>query len=76
MTEINCNALKKQILILGNKETLTSQEELYVRIYCLGTVSLTCEWILGIHEATVEDIADIYFNSLPTPLHQYLLKKR
>jgi len=73
MTEINCDALKKQILISGNKERLTLQEELCVRIYCLGTVSLTCEWLLGIHEATTEEIADIYFNSLPAPLHRYLI---
>lgn len=73
MTEINCDALKKQILISGNKERLTLQEELCVRIYCLGTVNLTCEWLRGIHEATTEEIADIYFNSIPAPLHRYLI---
>ncbi len=73
MTEISCDALKKHILASGNKEKLTRQEELYIRIYCLGTVCLTCEWILGMHEATTEEIADIYVNSLPAPLHRYLL---
>ena len=73
MTEINCDALKKQILASGKKEKLTRQEELYVRIYCLGTACLTCEWILGVHEATTEEIAELYVNSLPAPLHRYLL---
>ena len=73
MTEISCNAVKKHILTSGNKENLTRQEELYIRIYCLGTVSLTCEWILGMHDAKPEEIADIYVNSFPMPLYRYLL---
>jgi hypothetical protein len=73
MTEINCAALKKQILLSGKREQFTLQEELCIRLYCLGTVSLTCEWILGIHDATAGEIADAYYNSLPAPLHRYLL---
>jgi AcrR family transcriptional regulator len=73
MTEINCDALKEHILASGSNEKLTQQEELYIRTYCLGTVCLTCEWILGMHEATAEEIAEIYANSLPAPLHRYLL---
>ncbi len=73
MTEINCDALRRQILLSSKKEKLDGKEELYIRTYCLGTVSLTCEWILGKHEATPDEIADIYVNSLPVPLHQYLL---
>ena len=73
MTEISYDAVKKHILASGGQEKLTRQEELYVRIYCLGTVSLTCEWILGVHDAKPEEIADIYVNSLPVQLHRYLL---
>ena len=73
MTEISYDAVKKHILASGGQEKLTRQEELYVRIYCLGTVSLTCEWILGVHDAKPEEIADIYVNSLPVQLRRYLL---
>ena len=73
MTDINCEALTKRILLSGNRKQLTMQEELCTRLYCLGTVNLTCEWILGIHDATAEEIADSYLNSLPAPLHQYLI---
>ena len=73
MTEISCDAVKKYILVSGGQEKLTRQEELYVRTYCLGTVSLTCEWILGMHDAKPEEISDIYVNSLPVQLHRYLL---
>lgn len=73
MTQINCDALKQHILTASGKETLTPKEELLVRTYCLGTVCLTCEWILGKHAATPEEIAELYENSLPEPLKQYLI---
>jgi len=73
MTEISFDAVKNTILASGNKEKLTRQEERYVRTYCLGTVNLTCEWILGMHDAKPEEIADIYINSLPVPLYRYLI---
>jgi len=73
MTDINFAALKGHILAAGGKSGLDAKEELYVRIYCLGTVTLTCEWLLGKHKVTPEEIADIYENSLPGPLRQYLL---
>ena len=73
MTEINFDALKQHILTASGKETLTPKEELLVRTYCLGTVCLTCEWILGKHAATPEEIAELYESSLPEPLKQYLI---
>ncbi len=73
MTEINFRVLKKYLLEVSGKTDLTSQEIMYVRIYCLGTVCLTCEWLLGQHEATPEQIADVYEQALPEPLKPYLL---
>ena len=73
MIEINCDALKKHIISSGKTEKLTAKEELYIRLYCLGTVSITCEWILGKHHATPAEMAEIYENSLPEPLKQYLI---
>ena len=72
MTEINYALLEKHILALSGKEALDETEALYVRIYCLGTVSLTCEWILGKYDVSAERIAEIYENSLPRPLERYL----
>lgn len=73
MTEINFEALKKHILAVNGNTKLTAAEELYIRIYCLGTVCLTCEWLLGKYDASPEFIADVYEKSLPEPLRQYLL---
>ena len=75
MTEINCDALKKHILEVAGKKELDTVTEMYIRLYCMGTVDLTCEWILGKIEATPEELIEVYKNSLPLPLHQYLLKR-
>ena len=73
MTDMNFNALKKHILASTGIDRLDHKTEMYIRIYCLGTVNLSCEWISGKFKATPEEIAEIYENSLPTPLAQYLL---
>lgn len=73
MTEINFNVLIRYILNVTGKSGLSKEEELYARVYCLGTVSLTCEWILGKYDATPEEIAHVYEQTLPASLRQYLL---
>jgi len=73
MADIHFAALKKHILTASGKAVLDPKEEMYVRIYCLGTVTLTCEWVLGKYDCTPGEIADIYENSLPAPLRKYLL---
>lgn len=52
MTEINYNALKKHVLAVLGADTLDAKTEMYIRMYCIGTVALTCEWILGKIQAT------------------------
>ena len=72
MTEINYNALKKHILEASGKSALDEPTDMYIRIYCMGTVSLTCEWILGRYQARPEELAEIYKNALPGPLYPSL----
>ena len=73
MTEINYTALRNYIVkAIGEKE-LDEKTEMYIRIYCHGTVSLTCEWILGQYHSSPEELAEIFENSLPMPLQPYLL---
>jgi AcrR family transcriptional regulator len=75
MTDINFCALKKHILKNSGKSELDEKTEMYIRIYCLGTVNLTCEWILGKYKVTPEELAEIYEKSLPSPLYRYLYNK-
>ena len=73
MTEINYDALKKHILAVSGMDSLDEQTDMYVRVYCMGTVSLTCEWIFGRYQTTPEELAEVFEKSLPVPLHKYLL---
>ena len=72
MTEINFESLKNHIEKASGNKSIDEMTEMYIRIYCLGTVSLTCEWLLGKHKATPEEIAAVYENALPEPLKKYL----
>lgn len=73
MREINYGHMKEQVLKNKGSEELDEKTEMYIRIYVLGTVQLTCEWILGRFHVSPEVLAEIYENSLPEPLRTYLL---
>lgn len=72
MTEINYSALEKYILSVNGNQKLTHKEMMYVKMYCHGFVALACEWILGQIDTTIEEIAEVYEQSIPEPLKKYL----
>lgn len=72
MTEINYAHLKKMILAVSGTECLSEKTEMYVRIYCLGTVHLTCEWILGKYPVNKAVLQEVYEESLPKPLQEFV----
>ncbi len=74
MTEMNYNALKALIEKMISPKIIDSMTDMYIRIYCLGTVQLSCEWILGKWKASPDELIEIYINSLPEPLKPYLPK--
>lgn len=71
MSDINYNSLKTTI---GKSQGDSPDEktDMYIRLYCQGTVALTCDWILGRYRATPAELAEIYENALPEPLKRYL----
>lgn len=71
MTEINFDQMKTHIRTIS-RGAITEQEILYLRIWCLGTTCLTCEWLLDQFPATPEELAALYENSLPAPLKELL----
>ncbi len=71
MTEIHFRALENLFLRRSGSEALDEKVQMYVRLYCFGTVNLTCEWIQGRYKASPEELAEVYEQSLPAPLHQY-----
>ncbi|MBQ6171710.1 MAG: TetR family transcriptional regulator [Clostridia bacterium] len=73
MVEINYTSLEKYILAAVNKRSLTAMEKMTARTYCLGTVGITCEWILGKVNASIGEISELYLNTVPDLLKKYLL---
>ena len=73
MAESNYRVFMKYLLATLNQEGLDEKTALLARTYCLGTVCLTCEWILGKHSVTPKELAEIYENALPLPLRELLI---
>ena len=73
MQEIHYKALKDSIIKLLPDQVLNETLSIYIRIYVLGTVHLTCEWILGHYHISPEELAEVYGKSIPEPLKEYLL---
>ena len=72
MTEIHYEALKGYILSSDKIDELDDKTDMYIRIYCLGAVNLSCEWILGKYQVSSRELAEIFERSLPEPLYKYL----
>ncbi|MBQ9299203.1 MAG: TetR/AcrR family transcriptional regulator C-terminal domain-containing protein [Clostridia bacterium] len=73
MKQVHFESLKKCVLRKSGMAELDVKTEMYVRTYCQGTTDLTCDWIMGTYDVTPEELAEVYENCLPSPLHAYLL---
>lgn len=72
MTEINHNSLRERILLACGDSEMDEKTEMFIRLYCFGTVSLTCEWIQGKYSTSREELIEVYEHSLPDSLREYL----
>lgn len=75
MTETNDSYLRSCVMQAMGSDRIDEKTGMYIHLYCHGTVALTCEWVLGYYQATVEDLAEVFEKSLPEPLWKYLLKQ-
>ena len=73
MTQIHYERLRYLIIKVAPENKIDVMTEMYIREYCYGTVHLTCEWILGNYQVSLEELTQVYINTLPVPLTQYLL---
>lgn len=71
-TDLNYEHLKACVKKAMGNTPMDEATDMYIRTYVMGTVSLTCEWVLGKYSATPEEMAEIYEKSLPEPLKKYL----
>lgn len=73
MSEIHIAELMTLVKELCDNHIVDKQTEICIRIYCMGTAAMNCEWILGKLDVTTEELTEIYERSLPEPLRRYLL---
>ena len=71
MTEIHFDALMSRIRISPDPGEPGQEIQMFVRLYCFGTVMLTCEWIMGKYPVSRETLTKVYAGSLPDPLREY-----
>ena len=76
MADINYTELEKHILSISGLSTLDEKTAMLVRTYCLGTVCLSCEWILGQYRATPDELAQIYESALPPTLRELIMTEK
>ena len=72
MREVNFKSLKGIAERFYGTDSVDAMTVMYIRLYVLGTVQFTCEWILGRIEATPEELAMVYEQTVPAPLQAFL----
>lgn len=72
MREIHFESLKAAVLQASGLKALDLQTEMIIRLYVMGTVQLTCEWILGRYQAEQETLVTVYDQALPEPLRRLI----
>lgn len=73
MKQRHFDTLRKCVLAASGEKELDVKTEMVVRTYCQGTVDLICDWIMGTYDVGPEELAEVFEDCLPQPLHQYLL---
>ena len=73
MVETNYTHLRACVMRAMDGIEPDAMMEMYMRVYCHGTVDLVCEWVLGRHEASAGQLAEVFENALPAPLRRYLI---
>ena len=55
-----------------DEHTIDKTAEMCIRLYVLGTVQFTSEWILGKWDATAEEMGMVYEQTFPEQLRKYM----
>ena len=72
MQEAHFQRLKDIVEKASGSPAIDALTEMYIRLYVLGTTQFTCEWILGKFEATAQELAMVFEQTLPLPLQKCL----
>lgn len=72
MIEVNARALREYLDRIDSNIMPDRDLDLYIRLYCAGTVRLCCEWLTGKFAAEPAELAGIWEHAVPDPLRLYL----
>ena len=72
MQEANYRCLVDIVQKAEQEHTIDKMTEMCIRLYILGTVQLTSEWILGKLDATAEELGNVYEQTFPELLRKYM----
>mgnify|MGYP003290733921 FL=1 len=71
---INEELLTAEIKKKFEKKTLPLDIQYAIKVYCAGTVRVLFDWLVYGMPVLVEDLAKYFEESLPQPLHRFLLR--
>ena len=73
VANFNVKILSEYIKKIHNLENLPADIEIYIKIYCYGTVCTICEMLIKDFPIPIEEFVKLLENSLPEPLKKFLL---
>lgn len=73
VANFNVKILSDYIKKIHNFENLPADVEIYVKIYCYGTVCTICEMLIKDFPIPIEDFVNFLENALPEPLKKFLI---
>ncbi len=72
MQEINYRCLIDIVKKVEGEHPIDKMTEMCIRLYVLGTVQFTSEWILGKWDVSVEELGMVYEQTFPEILRKYM----
>lgn len=72
MQEANFRCIMDMIRKAEGENKIDKMTEMCLRLYVLGTVRFTSEWILGECDATVAELGMVYEQTFPEMLRKYM----
>ena len=72
MQDINYRSVLGMVQKAVDEHTIDKTAEMCIRLYVLGTVQFTSEWILGKWDATAEEMGMVYEQTFPEQLRKYM----
>ena len=72
MQEINYRRLMDVVQKAEGENAIDKMTEMCIRLYVLGSVQFTSEWLLGKWDVTAEELGIVYVQTFPEYLRKYM----